>query len=72
LGPIGKPSAVELNDSITGFIPYVYKMIEAGTITPSETVLVGKGGVQDAIEAYAFQTAGKGGNKKVIIKIADP
>jgi len=71
LGPIGQPGAA-LNDSIESFIPFVYRLIEAGKITPAETVLIGKGGVQDAIDAYAFQTAGKGGSKKVIIKVTEP
>jgi hypothetical protein len=71
LGPIGQ-SGQALNGIVTGFIPFIYKLIQAGKITPAETVVIGKGGVQDAIEGYAFQTSGKGGSKKVIFKVADP
>ena len=47
-------------------------MLEAGKISPSEYVEVGDGGFESLIEGYAFQTSGKGGNKKVIVKVADP
>jgi hypothetical protein len=46
-------------------------MLEAGKLIPSEYILVGKPGLEAIPEAYAFQKAGKGGNKKVIVNVAD-
>jgi len=70
LGPVGQPTATALNDSITGFLPYVYKLIQDKSLWPSDTVVAGEG-FEDLFKAYEFQQAGKGGNKKVIVKIAD-
>lgn len=70
LGPIGQPTATELNDCITGFLPYLYKLIQDKALWPSDTVVAGDG-FGDLFKAYEFQQSGKGGNKKVIVKIAD-
>jgi len=45
-------------------------MLELGKLVPSEYVVQGEG-VESIPEAFAFQSAGKGGNKKVIVKISD-
>jgi hypothetical protein len=46
-------------------------MLEREKIKSSEYTVIGKTGIESVSEAYAFQTSGKGGNKKVIAKIAD-
>lgn len=71
LGPIGRPEAKEVNDAIKNFLPYVYKLIQDKKLWPSETVQIGEGGFEDVIKSYDYQTSGKGGNKKVIVKLAD-
>ena len=70
LGPVGRPEGAPINKILHDSIPLVYALIEAGKITPAEYVQIGDEGVGNVIEAYAFQLAGKGGNKKVIVKIA--
>jgi hypothetical protein len=72
LGPVGRPEATKLNKDIQAFLPLLYKLLETGKISPAEYVVIGDGGIESLPEAYSFQTAGKGGNKKVIVKIADP
>jgi hypothetical protein len=71
LGLQGSSQTPELNAIITGFIPYMYKLMQENKLWPSETISVGKDGFEGVIESYEFQTAGKGGNKKVVVKIAD-
>lgn len=71
LGPVGRPDATQLNQEIQSFIPFVYKLLLTGGLTPAEYIAVGDGGFKAVLEAYAFQSSGKGGNKKVIVKISD-
>jgi hypothetical protein len=71
LGPIGREDAVELNKAIESYIPLLYSLFADVKILPSEYMVVGKTGVESVPEAYAFQTSGKGGNKKVVVKIAE-
>lgn len=70
LGPVGKPNE-RINDVIKGFLPHIYKLVQDGKLEPQEPVLVGEG-VDALPEAHEFQKAGKGGSKKVLVKIADP
>jgi len=69
LGHIGRPGATELNAKISLFIPLIHSLIESGKVVPSEYEVIGKTGFESAIEAYAYQGAGKGGNKKVLVKL---
>ena len=75
LGPVGRADAEELNGRIASYVPVIYELVKQGKVKPGETVRVGgegKGDVwEDLIEAYKFQQAGKGGNRKVVVKIAD-
>jgi hypothetical protein len=71
LGPIGRPEATALNAELSSFIPLMYSLIESGKVVPSEYDLVGNTGFESVIEAYAYQNAGKGGNKKVVVKLQD-
>jgi hypothetical protein len=48
----------------------VYKLIQDKALWPSDAVVAGEG-FGDLFKAYELQQAGKGGNKKVIVKIAD-
>jgi len=69
-GPVGRPDAKELNAAINSYIPFLYTMLESGKIKTQEYVIAGKG-IESIPEAYAFQTAGKGGNKKVVVNVSD-
>jgi hypothetical protein len=71
LGPIGRPDAVELNAEIAGFLPLLADLLDQGKLLPAEYVTVGGTGVESVPEAYEFQNSGKGGNKKVVVKIQD-
>jgi hypothetical protein len=71
LGPVGRPEAKELNADLESYIPFLYAMLDSGKLTGSEYVTVGAPGLESIPEAYAYQKAGKGENKKVIVNIAD-
>ena len=71
LGPIGRPEATELGAQISAFIPLIVSLIESGKVVPAEYEIIGDTGFESAIEAYAYQGAGKGGNKKVLVKLQD-
>jgi hypothetical protein len=71
LGPVGRPAATELNAELKSYIPFLYAAMEHGKITPSPSVKIGSVGVESLIEAYAYLTSGKNGNKKVIVEIAE-
>jgi hypothetical protein len=46
-------------------------LIKSKKITPAEYVKIGGVGVDSVAEALEYQSAGKGGNKKVIVQIAE-
>jgi len=71
LGPIGRADATELNKEISSYIPLIVKLMEDGKVVPSEYEVIGKTGFDSVIEAWAYQSAGKGGNKKVVVKLQD-
>jgi len=71
LGPVGRPEAKELNADIASYIPFLYAMLDSGKLTGSESITVGAPGLESIPEAYAYQKAGKGVNKKVIVNISD-
>jgi hypothetical protein len=71
LGRIGDPTATELNKQIESYIPVIYDLVELGKLQPSEYEIIGKVGVDSVPDVYAYQQAGKGGNKKVIVQIAE-
>jgi hypothetical protein len=71
LGPVGRPDATELNKEISTFIPLIVKLIEDGKVVPSEYVVIGEPGFDSVIEAWDYQSKGKGGNKKVMAKLQD-
>lgn len=73
LGPIGRAEAPEVNAQIAAFIPLVRDLVQMGKVAPSDVVVVGDGKNvwQDVIDALRFQQSGKGGNKKVVVKIGD-
>src|ERR1700753_4257306 len=50
LGPIGRLTFTELNDSITGFLPFVYQLIEEKKIWPSESITMEKVGMEGVVE----------------------
>jgi NADPH:quinone reductase-like Zn-dependent oxidoreductase len=70
-GPVGRPDATDLNKMIEEYIPVLTKLIEDGKVLPSEYEAIGEGGFESAAEAYKYQQSGKGGNKKVVVKIQD-
>jgi hypothetical protein len=71
LGPIGRAEATTLNAEISAFIPLIVSLIESGKAVPADYEVIGETGFESAIEAYAYQGAGKGGNKKVVVKLQD-
>lgn len=71
LGPIGKPQATETNKPVSSSLPFLYAMLKQGKIVPNDYIEYEKSGVEALPEASAFQLDGKGGNKKVIVKIQD-
>jgi NADPH:quinone reductase-like Zn-dependent oxidoreductase len=70
LGPVGRPDAVELNKLIAKYIPVITGLVEKGKLLPQDYEVVGEG-FEDAIKAYHYQLAGKGGSKKIVVKIQD-
>jgi hypothetical protein len=71
LGPIGRPEATELDAQISAFIPLIISLIESGKAVPAEYEIIGQTGFESVIEAYTYQGAGKGGNKKVLVKLQE-
>ncbi|OCK83204.1 GroES-like protein [Lepidopterella palustris CBS 459.81] len=71
LGSIGQPDAAELNQNINSFISLIVGLVEAGKIVPSDYDIVGSGGFQGVAEAWKYQQEGKGGSKKVLVKLQD-
>jgi hypothetical protein len=71
LGPVGRPEATELNAQISAFIPLIVSLVESGKVVPAEYEIIGSTGFESVLEAYAYQGAGKGGNKKVLVKLQD-
>jgi hypothetical protein len=71
LGPVGRPEAKELNADIESYIPFLYAMLDSGKLTGSAYITLGAPGLESIPGAYAYQKAGKGENKKVIVNISD-
>jgi hypothetical protein len=71
LGPIGRPDATELNETLTKLIPLMYHLLESGAAKPAEYEIVGSGGFEGVAEAWAYQQTGEAGAKKVIVKLQD-
>ncbi|KAL1600602.1 hypothetical protein SLS60_006988 [Paraconiothyrium brasiliense] len=70
LGPIGRPSAAELNSKLTSWIPVVYRLLESGKLKAGGYSVEGEG-IDGVPKAWQAQKSGKLGNKKVIAKVAD-
>jgi NADPH:quinone reductase-like Zn-dependent oxidoreductase len=68
---VGRPEGTELNAQIAKFIPLIVGLIEQDKMAPASYDVVGKGGLEDAIEAYKYQQRGAGGSNKVLVKIQD-
>jgi hypothetical protein len=71
LGPIGRATATETNALITKAIPLMYHLLETGAVKPAEYELIGETGFDSVSEAWAYQMSGKGGSKKVVVKLLD-
>lgn len=71
LGPIGRPEATKLDAQLASYIPLIVSLIESGKVVPAEYEIIGETGFDSVLEAYAYQGAGKGGNKKVLVKLQD-
>jgi NADPH:quinone reductase-like Zn-dependent oxidoreductase len=70
IGPMGSPAAEDLNARMAKFNPMIVRLFEAGKLTAPEVEVVGQG-LNDVPKAYEYQSAGKGGSKKVLVKIQD-
>lgn len=68
LGPIGRPAATELNAVLQNHIPIVQRLIASGQVAPQAYEIVGEG-FDAAIHAHKYQSAGKGGNQKVLVQL---
>jgi hypothetical protein len=68
LGPIGRPDAVALNESLKTMIPVLYKLLETGLLRSSEYSVEGQG-IEGIIQAWEVQKAGKKGGAKVIASV---
>jgi hypothetical protein len=69
LGPIGRPDAVVLNESLTTMIPVLYKLLESGLLRSSEYSIEGQG-IEGIIQAWDVQKAGKKGSAKVVVSVS--
>ena len=71
LGPIGRPDATALNGVLASYTPVIVSLVEAGKLQTAEYEVIGDGGFEDAVKAYAHQASGAGGSRKVVVKIGD-
>lgn len=71
LGEVGRPEGEQLNAQIEKYIPVIVALVEAGKLKPGDYEVIGKGGFDDALEAYKHQRSGAGGSRKVVVKIQD-
>jgi hypothetical protein len=69
LGPIGRPNAVALNESLKTMIPVLYKLLEAGLLRSSEYSVEGQG-IEGIIQAWDVQKTGKKGSAKVVVSVS--
>lgn len=70
LGPIGSPDAETLNKNMAKWNAVIVKLFEEGLLSTNQYEVVGEG--WDAvIEAFEYYKSGKGGNKRVLVKLQD-
>lgn len=72
-GVIGRPDpeAKEINRLLTGYIPVVVQLIEAGIIKNTPYEVVPTVGFEGIVEAYNKKSGGGVGGTKVVVKIQD-
>ncbi|KAF2728016.1 GroES-like protein [Polyplosphaeria fusca] len=70
LGPIGRPEAKELNERLSEFIPVIVGLIEGGKVRVGEFEVKGEG-VEGLGGAWEWQKEGKGGSRKVLVRIGE-
>lgn len=70
LGPIGRPEATKLDAEIEASIPLMVKLIEDGKVKVSDYEIKGHG-FDEVASAWEYQSSGKAGNKKVLVKLGD-
>jgi hypothetical protein len=71
LGPIGNPSATQLNNAISSYIPLIVKLIEDGKVLVSEYEIAGRNGFEEVEKAWEYQKSGKAGSKKVLVQLQE-
>jgi hypothetical protein len=71
LGPVGRPSAPEVNEKLSSYIPALVKLIEAGKLLVGPYDLLGDGGFEGAIQALTHFEQSGGSSKKIVVKIGD-
>lgn len=71
LGPVGRPDATELNNTLERYIPVLVKLVENGQVKIGEYEVIGEGGFEDIVKAYEYKNSGAGGSKKVVVKVQD-
>lgn len=70
LGSVGNPSAQQLNNAISSYIPLIVKLIEDGKVQVSEYEIAGQG-FEEVEKAWEYQKSGKAGSKKVLIHLQE-
>lgn len=70
LGRTGNPVAEEVNGEVEKFIPKLEKLLANGHLKPMDYQCagVGFGGVSEGIQAM---NSGKGGGKKIVVRLQD-
>ena len=69
LGVIGRADAPEVNKNIVSYLPVLTDLLAMGKLKASDYI-VAADSIEKAPEAFAFQASGKGGPKKVLVKVA--
>ena len=69
LGVIGRPDSKEVNKNVASYLPMLSDLLVMGKLRPSDYI-VAADNIEKAPEAFEFQQSGKGGPKKVLVKIA--
>lgn len=69
LGVIGRPDAQEVNKNLASYYPVLGDLLTTGKLRPSDYIIAADS-IDRAPEAFEFQQSGKGGPKKVLVKIA--
>ena len=60
-----------MNEDIASYIPKIVRYLEEGSLKPMEYQVVGGVGFESVAEAEKMLGEGKGGGKKLIVRLQD-